>query len=157
MKDVEGIVTRSLAAAAADRYQVNWRTDVKGVTTGWCVLDDKDELVAVARALPEHVPATRLRWVLEQKDWLMLAFDDVAGRTPQRPWQPDELRAVLDMLMPLATAMTPAPAGLPKLDTTADLDRDFSLWRRLAAGNVSADPQLVGARWRRKLDDLAAL
>ncbi|MDR3440687.1 NADH-quinone oxidoreductase subunit C [Telmatospirillum sp.] len=53
MKDVEVIVTRSLAAAAADRYQVNWRTDVKGVTTGWCVLDDKDELVAVARALTE--------------------------------------------------------------------------------------------------------
>jgi len=113
--------------------------------------------ILVARALPEHVPATKLRWVLEQEDWLMLAFDDVAGRTPQRPWQPNELCAVLDMLTPLATAMTPAPAGLPKLDTTADLDRDFSFWRRLVAGDVSADPQLVGARWLRRLEDLAAL
>jgi aminoglycoside phosphotransferase (APT) family kinase protein len=113
--------------------------------------------ILVAGALPEQVPAPRLRWVLDHEDWLVLAFDDIAGRTPQRPWQPNELRAVLDMLTPLATAMTPAPVGLPKLDTTAGIDRDFSFWRRLVAGDVSADPQLVGARWLTRLEDLAAL
>lgn len=77
--------------------------------------------ILVAGALPEKVPAPRLRWVLDHEDWLVLAFDDIAGRTPQRPWQPNELRAVLDMLTPLATAMTPAPVGLPKLDTTAGI------------------------------------
>ena len=87
----------------------------------------------------------------------MLAFDDVAGRTPQRPWQPDELRAVLDMLTPLAAALTPSPAELANLDTTAGLDCDFSFWRRLAAGDASADPQLVAARWLGQLGDLAAL
>ena len=121
------------------------------------VFSSYQQEVLVAGALPEHVPATRLRWVLEQEDWLVLAFDDVAGRTPLRPWQPKELRAALDMLTPLATAMTPAPVGLPRLDTTADLDRGLSFWRRLAAGDVSADLHLVGTRWLSRLDDLAAL
>jgi aminoglycoside phosphotransferase (APT) family kinase protein len=113
--------------------------------------------IRVARGLPEDVPVPRLRWVLEQEEWLVLAFDDIAGRNPQRPWQPDELRAVLDMLTLLATAMTPAPVGLPELDTTAGLDRDLSFWRRLVAGDVSADPRLVGAPWVPRLADLAAL
>jgi hypothetical protein len=67
--------------------------------------------VLVARALPEGVPAPRLRWALEREEWLALAFDDVARRTPKCPWQPDELPAVLDMLTPLATALTPAPVA----------------------------------------------
>jgi len=87
----------------------------------------------------------------------VLAFEHIAGRTPQRPWRPEELCAVLDMLTRLATAMTPAPVGLPELDTTAGLDRGFSFWRRLVAADVSADPQLVGARWLARVEDLAAL
>jgi len=113
--------------------------------------------IRVARGLPEDVPAPRLRWALEQEEALVLAFEDIAGRTPQRPWRPEELCAVLDMLTRLATAMTPAPVGLPELDTTAGLDRGFSFWRRLVAADVSADPQLVGARWLARLEDLAAL
>jgi aminoglycoside phosphotransferase (APT) family kinase protein len=113
--------------------------------------------VLVARGLPKNVPAPRLRWTAEQDDWLVLAFDDVAGETPRRPWQPEQLRLVLDMLTPLAAGLTPAPAALPHLDTTADLDRDFSFWRRLAAGGPSADPRPVPEQWREHLRALAAL
>ena len=121
------------------------------------VFSSYQQEIRVARALPEQVPVPRLRWVLEQQEWLVLAFDDIAGRTPQRPWQPEELRAVLAMLTTLATAMTPAPAGLPKLDTTAGLDRDFSFWRRLVAADVGADPQVVSPGWLARSGDLAAL
>jgi hypothetical protein len=103
--------------------------------------------VAVAGALPECVPAPRLRWATEHEEWQVLAFDDVAARTPQRPWQLNELGIVLDMLTPLAAALTPAPSGLPKLDTTADLDEAFSFWRRLAAEDPTADAQLVRPLW----------
>lgn len=113
--------------------------------------------VLVARALPENVPAPRLRWTAEQDEWLVLTFDDVPGRTPQRPWQPEQLRVVLDMLTLLAAALTPAPAALPHLDTTADIDRDFSFWRRLVAGEASADPRLVSEQWRKHLSALATL
>ena len=108
--------------------------------------------ILVARALPEHVPATKLRWVLEQEDWLMLAFDDVAGRTPQRPWQPNELRAVLDMLTPLATAMTPAPAGLPKLDrpptSTATFPSGAGFSREMSAPTRSSLAPAGSGGWR---------
>ena len=50
-----------------------------------------------------------------------------------------------------------ASTGGSELDTTAGLDRGFSFWRRLVAADVSADPQLVGARWLARLEDLAAL
>jgi aminoglycoside phosphotransferase (APT) family kinase protein len=113
--------------------------------------------VLVAAALPRDVPAPRLRWALEQEQWLVLAFDDVAGRTPQRPWQPQALRACLDMLTPLAAALTPVPDGLPHLDTTAGIDAGFFFWRRLAAADAGADPQLVAGRWLMQLEDLAAL
>lgn len=116
-----------------------------------------EQEVLVARATPKNVPAPRLRWTAEQDDWLVLAFEDVAGRTPQRPWQPDELRAVLDMLTPLAAALTPSPAALPHLETTADIDHGFSFWRRLADGQASDDPRLVSKLWRGHLAALAAL
>jgi hypothetical protein len=78
--------------------------------------------VVVAGALPDRVPAPKLRWAAEHEEWQVLAFDDVAARTPQRPWQQNELGIVLDMLTPLAAALTPAPSGLlrstPQLSLT---------------------------------------
>ncbi|HXP95380.1 MAG TPA: NADH-quinone oxidoreductase subunit C [Telmatospirillum sp.] len=54
MTDMQTIVAKGLKAAAPDRHQLDFRVDVKGVTTGWCVLDDKEDLLAVARFLTEH-------------------------------------------------------------------------------------------------------
>ena len=41
--------------------------------------------VLVARALPQNVPAPRLRWTAERDECLVLAVDDVAGLTPSGP------------------------------------------------------------------------
>jgi NADH:ubiquinone oxidoreductase subunit C len=53
MKPALDTVAGRLASIAADRHKIEFRTDVKGVTTAWCVLDDKADLVAVARLLVE--------------------------------------------------------------------------------------------------------
>lgn len=93
----------------------------------------------VASALPDTVPMPRLLWATKSEQWQMLAFDDVAGRTPQRPWRPGELALILDTLGRLAGALTPAPKGLPVLETTVDIDAEFNFWRRLDADGYESD------------------
>jgi thiamine kinase-like enzyme len=110
----------------------------------------------VAAALPASVPAPRLRWTAEWADWQLLAFDDVEARNPRRPWVPGELGVVLRMLTRLAESMTPAPAGLPPLETTADIDHELSFWRRAASGEL-ADEAVVPVEWRPDVPELAAL
>lgn len=109
----------------------------------------------VVAALPAAVAAPRLLWTAEVRDWVVLAFEDVEGRTPQRPWDPGELAAVLRALVPLADALTPVPDALLPLGTTADLDPELDFWRRCAAG--AADAGGVPAPWRARVDELAAL
>lgn len=105
--------------------------------------------------LPEAVPAPRLRFCEPVGDWLVLAFDDVAGRPPARPWQMHELARVLDALSDLAAALTPPPAGV-RLPTLQDIERDeLCVWRGLAGGGEDvADPFAAWASW---IPDLAAL
>ena len=61
--------------------------------------------------LPLGIPAPALRWV-EDADWVVLCFDDVAGRTPLRPWRHDDIRAALDTVTTMASAMRQAPESL---------------------------------------------
>ncbi|GEA84655.1 MAG: aminoglycoside phosphotransferase family protein [Cellulomonas sp.] len=107
----------------------------------------------VVALLPETVAAPRLLWSVEAGDWVVLGFEDVEGATPQRPWQPDELAAVLAALEGLAEALTPAPDALLPLGTTADLDGDLHFWRRCASGEV--DLALVPGPWRARVAELA--
>lgn len=116
-----------------------------------------EQEIVVVRALPEKVPAPRLTWSAEVDGWLVLAFGDVEGRMPARPWRPDELAVVLEMLPDLTAALTPAPAGLPPLETTADMDQEFSFWRRLAAGEAELDAVAVPEVWLGRLETLVDL
>ena len=68
-------------------------------------------------ALPAGVPAPRLRWHLDD-DWVVLGIEYVAARTPHRPWQAEDLDALLDSLEVVADVLTPPPPGL-ELDTAA--------------------------------------
>jgi aminoglycoside phosphotransferase (APT) family kinase protein len=109
----------------------------------------------VASRLPDTVAAPRLLWTADVDDWIVLAFEDIEGRAPQRPWDPRELAAVLGALGPLAQALTPAPDALLPLGTTADLDPELRFWRRCAQGDGGAE--LVPEPWRARIDELAAL
>ena len=115
------------------------------VDTHPMVADSYRQELAVVPALPAAVPATRLRWHAEIDagtdgdgdggtggSWLVLAFEDVPGRPPRRPWQLAELRAVLDVLPAVAAALTPPPAGLPSLPTIGASAADFRHWQELA-------------------------
>lgn len=63
---------------------------------------------AVCRHWPEGFPAPRLLATHDDGDWIVVAFEDVAGHTPVQPWRDDELRRVLQLLDEL-----PTPDGLP--------------------------------------------
>src|SRR5215207_6041716 len=82
--------------------------------------------------LPRSAPAPRMLWSLDRHGWVALAFQDVAGAQPALPWRPGELGRVLEMVAAMATALTPAPAGIPLLGDR--LRDDLVGWRRLAAG-----------------------
>lgn len=64
------------------------------------------------RMLPPGVPAPQLEWVHDADDWVVLGFEYVEGRAPQRPWIPEELAAASRMALDIAALLTPAPAGI---------------------------------------------
>jgi aminoglycoside phosphotransferase (APT) family kinase protein len=107
-----------------------------------------EQELRISQRLPDEVPAPALRWSCHIDDWVVLAFEDVEGHTPARPWRQAELDPVLQMVTVLAEALTPAPRGMPALETTRDIDEDFSFWRTLvqregsvgSIGNVSLPP-----------------
>ena len=89
----------------------------------------------VAAALPETAPAPRLQWSYDEDGWVVLAFDDVDGRTPELPWRRDELEHVLDAVHALADALTPSPV---QLESAAErLAPLFRGWRSLTADVVA--------------------
>ena len=83
---------------------------------------------SVVRELPASVPAPRLVTVVEQDEWLVVAFGDVDGRQPRI----EDTPAVLDMLgtLPPADGLT----GFPRL--TDELTPDASSWKRLVESGV---------------------
>ncbi|PWN01840.1 hypothetical protein DJ010_16805 [Nocardioides silvaticus] len=74
--------------------------------------------------LPEDLPAPALRWVHDD-DWVVLGFEHVEGRSPQRPWVPEELAAASAMALEVARLLTPAPGGI------VSAIEEFSSWRDL--------------------------
>jgi hypothetical protein len=84
----------------------------------------------VAAALPSRVPAPALRWLWDDGEWVVLAFDDIDGRAPDLPWRAHELERVLDALHELATVLTPSP--VPLEPASEWLARLFGRWRRIA-------------------------
>ncbi|MEU8192759.1 aminoglycoside phosphotransferase family protein [Microbispora amethystogenes] len=85
----------------------------------------------VAAALPAGVPAPRLLASFDRDGWVVLLFEDVEGRLPAQPWDPDELALVLGALARMAEALTPAPIRVPA--AAERFGDEFRGWRRLAA------------------------
>ena len=116
--------------------------------------------IRVAAVLPAQVPAPRLLWSADDGEWVLLGFEVAHGRPPELPWRPEDLRLVLDALIPLA-AVEPAPDhGLPLAQD--QLRTDFTGWRTLAAAPPAtlaatvADAGELGAWARAHLAELVA-
>ena len=87
----------------------------------------------IARQLPSWFPAPALRHVVDDGEWVVLVFEEVAGHTPNEPWTWDDLDLVLPAIGDLARRATPSP-----VDAQSVVDRHrpvFDGWRRLAAGD----------------------
>lgn len=67
----------------------------------------------VGAALPVTVPAPRLLGVYDDGHWCALAFEDVDGVSPGRPWNPADIHRVVDAAADLSRTATPSPVALP--------------------------------------------
>lgn len=67
--------------------------------------------IEVCRSLPEGLPAPKLLWWLDEgaDGWVVLLFDDLAGRPPALPWTPDDLALAVAAVDDLARRLTPSP------------------------------------------------
>ena len=93
--------------------------------------------IEVMAALPESVPAPRLRWSYDDGDWVLLILDDVEGTMPAQPWDPGQFARVLTALEQLSDTLTPAP--IAAMSIVDDLAENFGSWHTIAA-----DPALTG-------------
>lgn len=107
----------------------------------------------IASAMPATAPVPRLLWSLDEGEegWVVLAFEDVDGRSPGVPWWTDELTRVLSALDDLARTLTPAPFVTDR--ASAIFPRSIGGWWALRD-----DPPPTLDDWsRRNLDRLVQL
>ncbi len=111
----------------------------------------------IAAALPANAPAARLLGAIDEGGWVILMLEDVDGRMPAQPWQPDELDRVLAALTDLAVALTPAPIDAPP--AASRFGHPGRCWGLLAAAAAAGADNLAGLdRWAvAHLDELASL
>jgi hypothetical protein len=86
------------------------------------------EEVRKLRLLPDGLPVPRLLWAHEDDLWLVVGFECIDGRAPQRPWNRTELGSCLDTLEVLADALTPVPKGMTLRSFAEDFREELSCW-----------------------------
>lgn len=101
---------------------------------------------SIAAALPDNVPAPRLRGVYDDGRWVALVFEDIDGSEPASPWQIGELGRVVAALDGMADVLTPSPIAVP-----ADHPR-LGGWAELAADPAVAQLPAHSAWAARNLD-----
>ena len=85
----------------------------------------------VAPALPADLPTPSFRWVLDDEQWVVVAFDAVDGRPPRAPWVEEDVRAVARLIDVIAGVDAPELRPL-------DAEGSFNGWEKLAGGLRSA-------------------
>ena len=77
---------------------------------------------------PAGFPAPRVQSTYDDRTWVAIAFEDVAGHTPAQPWRAEDLDRVIDALDDL-----PTPRGLPLLGAEHQLLGTFGGFAALVA------------------------
>ncbi|MEV2240355.1 phosphotransferase [Micromonospora sp. NPDC049891] len=68
----------------------------------------------VAGRLPAGLPVPRLLDVCDDGRWVILAFEQVDGVAPGKPWTAPQIRRVVAQAVDFAQAATPSPIELPR-------------------------------------------
>lgn len=127
------------------------RVFVKGISTDHPLASRYRDEARVVRALPDAVPAPRLRWDEVIAGWVVLAFDDVGGRHADLAPGSADVAAVVETVAGLAAVLTPCPVpDVPDADD--ELAGLVHGWRELATSSEPPSDAWV----RRNLDRLAA-
>jgi Phosphotransferase enzyme family len=127
------------------------RAFLKAIPHDHELIEDYRTEARIATALPDGVPASRLRFDLESDGYFVLGYDDVDGRHPDLADAAD-LRAVITTLETMSRTLTPNPVTQAP-DITVPLGPLLSGWSRIAE---EPPPELDG--WSaRHLDRLVAL
>lgn len=114
--------------------------------------------IRIVGSLPDEVSAPRLLWWHDDGEWVITGWEAVHGRTPQIPWRPDELSAVLATVDALGE-LRPRP-GHTLRPTPEALVEDFTGWQKLSGAGHSALGRLsdglgeLGLWSTQHLDDL---
>ena len=112
----------------------------------------------VAPCLPQQVPAPRLQWSSDDGDWVILGFDVVHGRSPELPWQPDDLTAVLAAVSSTSRRPSRSPGTRCRAPTTCSprtsrAGASSPRWTRRSR-TAASRPAARSGRWARKNLDL---
>jgi hypothetical protein len=83
---------------------------------GWPLSDAYREEVRKLALLPDGIGAPPLLWsedcAVDGEQWIAVAFQNIDGRPPRRPWRQHQLDLVLDRIAAIAPLLRPAPTGL---------------------------------------------
>ncbi|MEV4335499.1 phosphotransferase [Streptomyces sp. NPDC049590] len=139
--------------AARVELQDGNRAFVKALATDHELAGDYRTEARIAGALPQDVPASRLRFSLETGEWIVLVYEDVDGRHPDFT-RPGDLAAALSCVERMTSILTPNP--LPwAAPVTTPLGPLFQGWRTLRGDGAAAAGLTPWAA--RNLDRLAEL
>lgn len=112
--------------------------------------------VMIASVFSSRVPAPRFLWSLDdgEEGWIVLAFEDIDGRTPLQPWDAGELGRVLDDVVRLSESLTPSPLDISLAGTAVEGLFGRKYWGRCMSEGLPAG---LDAWSRRHIETLAAL
>jgi aminoglycoside phosphotransferase len=92
--------------------------------------------IEILGALPAGLPVPALLDSYDDGDWVALVIEDIEGRSPDVPWQTEELAEVVDALGVLAQGLTPSPIAAEPIEVAHP--ELFTNWRSFAENPVGA-------------------
>ena len=103
---------------------------------------------AIARRLPRSVPTPAFLGSYDDGEWVAAAFEFVDATIPEQPWRPADFERVLDTVVAMSAALTPAPPDVPavaapRLDLPRPLGGNTLLHGDLYPFNVLVAPASV--------------
>jgi hypothetical protein len=98
------------------------------------IAESYDEEIRKVSALAGTVPAPRLEWFSREESWVLLGYESVPSRQPERPWTPADLTRALDLADEIALPADRLPAELTVTSLVEDLPELVTGWEVADAG-----------------------